>query len=65
LKPGSYLEDARYNLGNPGNEANKNGQIDWTYQTDCRMTLCYIGAEVVMSFSEGKIVKVVFHYNIE
>ena len=65
MKLGSYLEDARYNLDTPGNAANKNGQIDWTYQTDYRMTLCYIGAEVIMSVSEGKIVKVVFNYNIE
>ena len=65
LKLGSSVEDVRNNLGDPGNAANKNGQIDWTYQTDYRMTLCYIGAEVIMSFSEGKIVKVVFNYNIE
>jgi hypothetical protein len=62
LKLGSSVEDVRNNLGNPGNATNKNGQTDWTYPTDYRMTLCYIGADVTITFSESKIVKVVFNY---
>jgi hypothetical protein len=63
LKLGSSLEDVRINLGNPSDVAHKNGQIDWTYPTDYKMTLCYVYADVIISFSEGKIVNVAFNYS--
>ena len=56
LKLGSSLEEVRNNLGNPNTTVNENGQIIWSYGTDYKMTGCYVGADVTITFSEGKIV---------